>query len=253
MTLGGHLRELRRRFIISISAILVGTVVGWIVSPYIYAALQAPILNVAKKSGRDAALNFDTVTGSFDLTFQMSLTVGFVLASPVWLWQLWAFITPGLVKNERAYAIGFLASGLPLFAAGCATGWFVMPHIVDLMLDFAPESSISNLSARYYYDFILKLMIAAGIGFVLPVILVMLNFAGVMQGRTILKGWRIAVIVIVAFTAISTPATDILSMLLLALPLVALYFIAVGVALVNDKRRERKLAAFLEAEGISSA
>lgn len=248
MPLAGHLKELRRRFLIALVALVIGAGFGWWASKYVFVGLQQPILDVAAESGRQAALNFDTISGSFDLTLQLALTIGLVASSPVWLYQLWAFVTPGLHKHERRYAIGFLAAALPLFLGGCAVGWLVMPHIVNLMLDFAPADSIANLSARYYYDFILKLMVATGVAFVLPVFLVLLNFMGVITGRVILKGWRFAVIAIVAFTAIATPATDILSMLLLAIPMVVLYFLAVGVALLNDRRRARREAAFLDAE-----
>jgi len=185
-----------------------------------------------------------------DDRLQITLTIGFVVSSPVWLYQLWAFLAPGLVRRERRYAIGFLLSAVPLFLGGCIVGWMVMPHIVELFVGFAPADSISNLSARYYYDFILKLMIATGVGFVLPAVLVFLNFAGILGARTILKGWRIAIIAVVTFTAFATPATDIVSMFLLAVPMLVLYFAAAGVAALNDRRRAKRQAAFLAEEGL---
>lgn len=250
MPLGGHLRELRRRFLTAALAIIVGTIYGWWLSDYVFIALQSPIAVVAAESGRGAALNFDTIAGSFDLRLQIAVTIGIVAASPLWLYEIWAFLTPGLVKRERRYGVAFLLSAVPLFLAGCAVGWMVMPHIVELFVGFAPANSISALSARYYYDFILKLMLATGVGFVLPAILTVLNFAGVISGKSIIKGWRIAIIVIVTFTAFATPATDIVSMFLLAAPMLALYFAAAGIALINDRRRAKKEAAFLAEEGL---
>jgi len=250
MSLGGHLKELRRRIIIAFVALVLGTAFGWWASDWVFVGLQAPIAAVAAESGRGAALNFDTIAGSFDLRFQIALVIGAVVSSPIWLWQIWAFLTPGLVKRERAYGIGFLCSAIPLFLGGCVVGWIIMPHIVELFVGFAPADSISNLSARYYYDFVLKLMLATGCGFVLPAILALLNFAGVIKGRTILKGWRIAIIAIVTFTAFATPATDVVSMFLLAVPMLVLYFLAVGIALINDRRRAKREAAFLAAEGL---
>jgi len=251
MSLGGHLRELRNRILVSVIAIVACTAYGWWASDLVFIGLQVPIQTVAEESGRGAALNFDTIAGSFDLRLQISLTIGLVAASPLWLYEIWAFLTPGLVKKERRYGVGFLLSAVPLFLAGCAVGWLVMPHIVELFVGFAPADSISNLSARYYYDFILKLMIATGIGFVLPAVLVLLNFAGVLTGRSIIKGWRIAIIAVVTFTAFATPATDIVSMFLLAVPMLVLYFAAAGIALLNDRRRAKRQAAFLAEEGLA--
>lgn len=249
-SLGGHLRELRRRILIAFLGILGGTIYGWWLSEYVFIALQAPITAVAAESGRGAALNFDTIAGGFDLTLQIALTIGIVASSPLWLYEIWAFLTPGLVKRERRYGIAFLLSAVPLFLAGCAVGWMVMPHIVELFVSFAPVDSISALSARYYYDFILKLMLATGVGFVLPAILTLLNFVGVITGKSIIKAWRIAIIVVITFTAFATPATDIISMFLLAMPMLALYFAAAGIALINDRRRAKKEKTSLERDGL---
>ena len=156
---------------------------------------------------------------------------------------MWAFFVPGLVRKEKQYAVGFLGSAIPLFFAGCAAGWFVMPHIVELMLSFVSNADNSLLDAKYYYDFVLKLLLATGIAFVLPVFLVLLNFVGVLSAKAILKGWRLAILLICLFTAIATPAADVLSMLLLAIPMVVLYFLAAGITYLNDRRRRRRLDA----------
>ncbi len=250
MSLGGHLRELRKRLLVAILAIIAGTAFGWWAADFVFIGLQAPIQAVAAESGRGAALNFDTVAGSFDLRLQIAVTIGVVVSSPLWLYEIWAFLTPGLVKRERRFGVGFLLSAVPLFLGGCVVGWLLMPHIVELFVGFAPPDSISNLSARYYYDFILKLMLATGIGFVLPAVLVLLNFAGIVSGRSILRGWRWAILAVVTFTAFATPATDIISMFLLAVPMLALYFSAAVIALLNDRRRRKRELAFLAAEGV---
>lgn len=251
MSLGGHLKELRNRVLIAGIGILLATGFGWWVSDTVFVALQQPITAVAAQYDREAALNFDTIAGSFDLRLQIAFTVGLVVSSPLWLYELWAFLSPGLVKRERWYAVAFILVAVPLFLGGAAVGWMVMPHIVDLFLSTAPEGSISNLSARYYMDFIMKLMIATGIGFVLPALLTIMNFAGLISGRTILKGWRVAVIVIVVFTAFATPATDIMSMFLLAVPIFLLYLLACAIALINDRRRAKREARMLAEEGLA--
>lgn len=246
MSLAEHLVELRKRIVISVIAILVAAVFGFWASDWVFVALQQPILDVAERTGRQAALNFETVAGAFDLRLQIALTLAVVVAAPVWLYQIWAFLTPGLLRNERRYVVGFLGSAIPLFLAGCVAGWLVMPHIVELMIGFAPADSISNLGARYYYDFILKLLLATGIAFVLPVFLVLLNFAGVLSAAAILRGWRIAILAIVLFTAIATPAADVVSMFLLAIPMVVLYFLAAGIAWLNDRRRAKRQQSILD-------
>ena len=242
MSLGAHLVELRKRLTIAAAAIAITAIGGFIASDYVIAALQAPIMQVAETTGRDANLNFDMVTGAFDIKLQIALTIAVVAASPIWLYQIWAFLVPGLVRKEKQYALGFLGAAVPLFLLGCFAGYMVMPHIVELMLGFAPAETISNLGAKYYYDFILKLLLATGIAFVLPVFLVLLNFVGVLSGKALLKGWRVAILAICLFTAIATPAADVISMFLLAIPMVVLYFAAVLIAFVHDRQVAKRNA-----------
>jgi sec-independent protein translocase protein TatC len=243
MSLAGHLQELRSRGTKAMIALGLGAVAGWIASDFVYQALQEPMRIVAETSGREAALNFDTVTVAFDLRMQIALTLAVIFASPVWLYQLGAFLAPRLVRRERKYALGFLAAALPLFLLGAATGWLMMPHIVELMMGFAPADSISNLSARTYYDFVLKLVLATGIAFVLPVVLVAMNFMGLIEGRTILRGWRVATALVCVFAALVTPAADPFSMFVLAIPMMALFFCATFIALGRDRVRRRRDAS----------
>ncbi len=239
MSLGAHLIELRKRLFIAALAIVAGMVVGFILSDFVLAALTKPIADLAAEQGREASLNFTDVSSAFDLRVQIAFTVGVVLSSPVWLYQLWAFVMPGLKKNEKRYAVGFVLAAVPLFLAGCAAGWVVMPHMVTLLTGFAPEGTTALLTARSYYDFVLKLVLVIGVAFVLPVFLVLLNFAGVLSAAAILKSWRIAILAITVFTAIATPAADVMSMFLLAIPMVMLYFAAAGIAWMHDRRLKR--------------
>ena len=123
----------------------------------------------------------------------------------------------------------------------------MLPHIVEIMYSFVPAGATTFYETKTYLDFVLKLVLATGIAFVLPVFLVLLNFVGVLQARTILKGWRWAILAITIFTAIATPAADVISMILLAIPMIILYFAAVGVALWHDRGVARRAQA-LEAE-----
>lgn len=270
MSLGEHLVELRKRLTRAALAIAVGLIVGWMVydltwigdllDPLIpgaakaldgrgtWDALSGPVFAIAQAQGADAdearevAINFTNITGALDIQFQVSLATGIVLSSPVWLYQIFAFFVPGLTRKEKRYTFGFFFSAVPLFLIGCVAGWFVLPRIVEVMFQFVPDGATTLYDAKYYLDFVLKLLLAVGIAFVLPVFLVLLNFAGVLRGVAILKGWRWAVLAIVVFTALATPAADVLSMVLLALPMTVLYFTAVGVSVWHDRIADRRLA-----------
>lgn len=276
MSLAEHLIELRKRLTRSAIGVLVGTILGWMVydlgwfgellDPVVpgahealagtgtWAAISGPVFHITEELGLDPdkiTLNFSSLTGALDIQFQVSIVVGIILSSPVWLYQIFAFFVPGLTQKERRYVFGFFFSAVPLFLLGCAAGWMVLPRIVEFMFRFVPPGASQLYDTKTYVDFILKLLLATGVAFVMPVFLVLLNFAGVMQGRTILKGWRWAVLIITVFTAMATPAADPISMLLLAIPMVLLYFAAVGIALWHDKVAARRQAAF-EA-GLTSA
>jgi sec-independent protein translocase protein TatC len=241
MSLGAHLVELRKRLFTSAIAIVLGAVVGWILTDlFIWNALQAPVEAVAEAQGGGGII-FPTISSAFDLRLQVAFTVGIVISSPVWLYQIFAFLVPGLNKRERKFSFIFLASAIPLFLAGCAAGWFVLPNIVKLMTGFVPEGSESLLTAKEYYDFVLKLVLAIGIAFVVPVFIVLLNFAGVISAASIIKSWRVAILVITLFTAIATPSADVVSMFMLAIPMIGLYFAAYGIAYLHDKRAAKRL------------
>ena len=254
MSFAEHLLELRKRLTRAALSIVVGAVIGFILAEYVLDALRAPILAIAADQSRAASLNYDSITGAFDLRMQIAIYVGIVLASPVWLYQIFAYITPALTRNEKRYTFGFFFSAVPLFLGGCASGFFVFPHIVEVLVSFSPPEDTSLFNAKYYVDFALKLVFAVGVAFVLPVFVVLLNFMGVVSAKAILKAWRVAILLITIFCAIATPAADIFSMFLLAIPMIALYFGAVGVAFWHDRvaaKRAQKLSA--EETGATSA
>ena len=246
MPLIEHLLELRKRLMWAALSILAGGIGGWFVSDLVLEVLTGPL---KQQGGRIATINFPSVTSAFDVRFEIAIIVGVVLASPIWLYQIFAFLTPAFTRQEKKYVFGFFFSAVPLFLAGCAAGAFVIPHIVGLMVSFAPGGTSSLLDGKGYLDFALRLLLVVGIAFVLPVFLVLLNFTGVLQGRTILKSWRIAILAVTIFTAVATPSADIVSMLLLAIPMILLYFVAVGIALLHDRRKARRDAAVLEGAG----
>lgn len=244
MSLGEHLVELRKRLFIAAAAVAAASIGSWFLTAFVLQELQNPLSEAAKLTHRTVSLNFQGLTSPFDVRIQLAITLGAVISSPVWLYQIWAFIVPGLKRRERRYVYGFLGTAIPLFLIGCCVGWIIMPHMVQLLTSFAPQTATSFISTDDYVDFITKLVIAVGIGFVMPVFLVVLNFIGILSAKAILKAWRIAIIVICIFTAIVTPSADIVSMFILAIPIVALYFGAAFVASIHDRGVAKRVAAF---------
>ncbi|MDF2506408.1 MAG: preprotein translocase subunit TatC [Microbacterium sp.] len=241
MSLGAHLVELRKRLMYAALALVIGMVIAFIVADPIIHFITEPIRIITEKRGDDfSALNFGTITSAFDMRMRIAFSIGLFISAPIWLWQVWAFIMPGLTRKEIRYTIGFVVAAVPLFFAGCYLGVMIMPHVIELMWSFTPEGATNFYYAQEYYDFVFKLMIVIGVSFVLPVFLVALNLAGVMSGRAILKGWRVAIIIATVFAALATPAADVVSMLMLAGILIVLFFAAAGLSLLFDRRKRKR-------------
>ena len=253
MSLGQHLVELRKRLMFAALALVVGMIVAFFITDAVIYLITEPLRQIAATEGETAKveLMFSTVTGAFDLRLRMSFAIGILISAPIWLWQIWAFIMPVLTRKEIKYTIGFIGAAVPLFFAGCYVGLLVMPHIVELMAGFVPDGGASFFEAGYYYDFVFKLLIVVGVSFVLPVFLVALNLAGVMSGKAILKGWRVAVLIAIVFSALATPAADVVSMLMLAGMLVVLFFAAAALSMLFDRRRAKRAATILPPEAIA--
>jgi sec-independent protein translocase protein TatC len=243
MSLRGHLGELRKRLFWSALFFAIATVIGWYLFDPVFAALQKPIVDLAEAKGINATINFNSVVSAFDLRMQISMFIGLIISSPFWLWNLWAFITPGLKKSERRYSLGFLLTAFPLFIAGCGLAWYSLPTFVKALLAFTPQGSANIISASDYILFSLRILLVFGIAFVLPVVLVLLNFLGILTATSIRKSWRIAVFLSALLAAMATPTADPMSMFFLMVPLIALFYLAVGIAALRDKFQARKLAA----------
>ncbi|MDM8083878.1 twin-arginine translocase subunit TatC [Cellulomonas cellasea] len=236
MPLREHLRELRKRLFLAACGLVVGAVAGWLVFDPVFHALQEPLLNAAAERGATASVNFGGLATAFDMRIKISLFLGAILTSPWWLFQLWAFVTPGLTRRERGYAIGFVGAAAPLFLAGSYLAWTTMPTAVRVLTDFIPQEATNLVDAQTYLSFVMRFVLAFGVAFVLPVIMVAVNLAGLVRASTWAKGWRWAVLLAFVFAAVMTPTPDAITMVVMALPICALYFIALGICLLNDRR-----------------
>jgi len=240
MSLGGHLKELRNRLFVSAIFIAGSAVAGWYLFDTVYALLKAPIDAAAAKNGMTATLNFGGVMGALDLHLQVSVFLGLILSSPVWLYNLWAFITPALQKKQRRYTIGFVVSSVPLFAAGVTLAWVSFPTFVNALLSFSPAGSTNIMNAADYMLFALRLLLLFGVAFVSPAVLVLLNLAGLITAKNIFNSWRLAIVLIALIAAVATPTADPMSMFVLMVPLAFLYFASGLVALILDKRKAKR-------------
>ena len=240
MSLGDHLRELRRRFLVAAGAVAVGSVLGWFLYEPLFTAIMAPLRKLAAERDGLVNINFGGITQPFTVQLQVALFVGVIVASPVWLLQVWGFILPGLNKREKRTSLAFIGAAVPLFLSGCLLATQTVPKAIEVLLGFTPEGAANLPDAALYLTFVTRFILAFGLAFLLPVFLVGLNVAHVLPAHVMLKGWRIAVILIFVFAAMMTPTPDAWTMLALAMPMVALFYAAVGVATLLDRRRKRR-------------
>lgn len=242
MSLGGHLRELRKRLFWSALAIAIGSVAGWYFYDPFFQSLKAPLDALAASDPR-VSVNFPDVMSAFDLRLQVSIFLGLLLTSPFWLYHLWAFITPALRKRERRYTLAFLFTSVPLFSAGAWLAWVSLPAFMSTLLAFTPEGATNIINAKDYILFNLRILLVFGLAFVMPVVLVLLNLANLITAKSIFKSWRVALFVIAVISAIATPTADPLSMFVLMVPLAALYLTSGAVATIFDRRRAKRAAS----------
>lgn len=249
MALGDHLRELRYRFIVSLVAVIVGMIACAFLYGPLYEILLTPWTAAVEdlktsRPGIDTAVVNIGVTAPFMLALKVTAVAGIVVSCPIWIYQLWAFILPALKAQEKRWALMFLGAAVPLFISGVAVGYLVLPKGISVMLSFTPDMvAVTNmLDINSFLDMLMQLMLASGVAFLLPVLLVGLNLAGVLKAKHLAKARAYAIFGCFVFGAAVTPSTDPFSMSALAIPMSVLYVIAEFICRGNDKRRAKREA-----------
>jgi sec-independent protein translocase protein TatC len=240
MTLMEHLIELRRRVIICCIAVAVAAVVGWFLYPAIGRIFLHPYNEIASKSltSGDKLIATSPLEG-FAIRIKITAYVAIALAMPVILWQIWQFVSPGLYKHERRYALPFILSAIVLFLMGAYIAYWTLPKALVWLADVGGNNITQAYTAEKYYQLVAYMMLAFGVCFEFPILLVFLQIAGILQNATLRKYWRHAIVVIAIIVAVATPSNDPFSMLALSIPLWLFYGVAVLYGMVRERRRRR--------------
>ncbi|MER7546842.1 twin-arginine translocase subunit TatC [Actinomadura sp.] len=243
MPLMDHLRELRNRLIKAILAFVVGAVVGWLLFDPVWDFLKQPYCSLPQSHVVDkdeCSLFVNGIFSSFFLKLKISCIIGAVISAPIWLYQLWAFVAPGLYSRERRWTYVFLSAAVPLFFVGTGLAYVTVDKGLAIFLGFVADDVKPLITVDSYLSYVLTMLLVFGLTFELPLFVVLLNLAGVLSSARIRRMQRMILFGIFVFAAVATPSADPFTMLALALPTVLLFEIAALLAFLNDRRRARR-------------
>lgn len=242
MPLMAHLRELRSRLTKGVLAIVAGTVLAWIFYPPILEWMSLPYDTIRPQleaQGIETDLVLTGIGGAFTFQLKISLIVGLLASSPVWLWQIWAFVLPALHRNEKRWALLLTATGAPLFIGGAYLGYVVLPKAILVLIGFVPDGWGSLLTGAEYLNFVVRMMLVFGVAAEIPLVVTILNRLKIVSAKQLAGARPWIIIGIFVFAAIATPTTDPLTMLFLATPMTVLYLLAEVLAIFHDRRRAK--------------
>lgn len=241
MPVMAHLRELRRRIIVMVVIIAIGAAVAYQFYDTIIKFLEGPYCSVPSKYRQEkigeCTLVYTGPGEGFIARLQISAIAGAVLTAPLWLYQLWAFVTPGLRKNERKYTVIFVFLATVLFIAGMAMAYLILYPGLNVLISQAGNHTTAFLQIKPYISFVTTLMLIFGIAFELPLLIVMLNIVGVLPYRWLRRWQRVGIFLIFVFAGVATPTPDPFTMCAMAVPMLILFEAAVLFAFVHDKRK----------------
>jgi sec-independent protein translocase protein TatC len=249
MTLAEHLAELRSRLVRIVLAVSLGAIVGWVLFEPAFHLLSQPYCDVpgAYRPDGECQLIVTRVLEAFSVRVQMTLIIGLFIAAPVLFHQLWRFITPGLTQRERRYTLPFVLLGQLMFLAGAAFAFYIIPKGLGILLRLGGEQITTLLSAGEYFSFILRTIVAFGLVFQVPLIIVFLALVGLVDTGQLRRFRPYAVVGNCIIAAIVTPTVDAVTMLFMAGPMILLYEAAIVVTWLIERTRRRR-----EAEGLAS-
>ncbi|MGQ9487856.1 MAG: twin-arginine translocase subunit TatC [Armatimonadota bacterium] len=233
-----HLEELRTRIVRSLFAIFVGWVAGYVLFPWVYHLIALPLEEPLRKvDGKTVFLHF---ADPFFLRLKLSFVVGLIFAAPYVTYQIWAFVAPGLTRSERRVVRMFIPFSGALFVMGVVLGYFFLPAAIRWFLSYLADYGSATLlqNPLSYVLLAVKILLAFGLCFQLPIVLIILAKLGLVSSKRLLTYWRHAIVVIFTVAAIVTPTNDPLSLMVMAMPMVFLYFVTIGIV----KRMESNAA-----------
>lgn len=246
MTLMGHIAELRSRLLKVIIAVMLGGLLAWVFYPSILDALLAPYCD----SVADRASSLSELTGSdscsllvtdplegFTTRLKIAAYGGIALAMPIILWQLWRFIAPGLYSHERKWAVPFVVAGLTLFVMGASLAYWTMPRALGFLSAVGGPDLVEFYSPAPYLSLITYMMLAFGLGFQFPILLIFLQLAGILEPATLRSWRRYAIVGIVVLVAVVTPSGDPISLLALSIPMILFYEVAIWFGWYYQRRK----------------